>query len=78
MFPSRKTVWVAKESFEGWGCSECAWVFNPSGKPVGQSLDEMKRHFQTQLLGEFASHACVKPLRRREGFTSFGQKDEAR
>jgi hypothetical protein len=78
MSRSRKAVWVAKEGFEGWGCSECAWVFSPSGKPVGKSLDEMKQNFQMQLSEELASHACAKPLRPREGFTSFGQKDEAR
>jgi hypothetical protein len=78
MSPSRKLLWVAKESFEGWGCSECAWLFKPSGKPVGESLDEMKQNFQMQLSEEFASHACARRLRPREGFTSFGQKDATR
>src|ERR1700686_2916810 len=41
---SRKLVRVKGESFEGWGCSDCAWVFIPSGPPVGRSLDEMKRN----------------------------------
>jgi hypothetical protein len=31
---SRKLVRVEGQSFEGWGCSECAWVFNPSGPPL--------------------------------------------
>ena len=57
---SRKLVWVEGQSVEGWGCSECAWVFNPSGPAVGKSLDEMKRNFQMQLSEEFASHACAK------------------
>jgi rubredoxin len=52
---SRKLVWVEGQSFEGWGCSECAWVFNPSGPPTGKSLDEMKLNFQAQLSEEFMS-----------------------
>jgi hypothetical protein len=57
---SRKLVWVETQSVEGWGCSECAWVFNPAGPAIGKSLDEMKRNFQMQLSEEFASHACAK------------------
>lgn len=57
---SRKLVWVEGQSFEGWGCSECAWVFNPSGPPTGKSLDEMKRNFQVQLSEEFMSHNCAR------------------
>jgi hypothetical protein len=53
---SRKVVWVEGESFEGWGCSECTWVFNPSGPPVGESLDEMTQNLRAQLSEEFASH----------------------
>ena len=43
---SRKLVWVEGQNFEGWGCSECAWVFNPSNPPIGKSLDEMTRFFR--------------------------------
>jgi hypothetical protein len=57
---SRKLVWVEGQRVEGWGCSECAWVFKPSGPAIGISLDEMKRNFQMQLSEEFASHACAK------------------
>jgi hypothetical protein len=57
---SRRLVWVEGQSVEGWGCSECAWVFNPSGPAIGKTLDEMKRNFQMQLSEEFASHACAK------------------
>ncbi len=45
---SRQVVWVEGQSVKGWGCSECAWVFHPSGPPTGESLDEMKRNFQTR------------------------------
>jgi rubredoxin len=73
---SRELVWIEGQNVEGWGCSECSWVFNPSGPPAaGESLDEMKRTFRTQLSEEFASHACAEhprvkgatPWRRRVG-----------
>lgn len=53
---SRKLVWVEGRCVRG--CSECAWAFNPSAKPAGKSLDEMKRNFQMQLSKGFASHDC--------------------
>jgi rubredoxin len=56
---SRKLVRVEGPRFEGWGCSECDWVFDASGPPTGKSLDEMKRAFQIQLAEEFAAHACA-------------------
>ena len=52
---SRKTVWIKEENVMGWGCSECAWVFNPSGPPIGKTLDQMTRNFHAQLSEEFAS-----------------------
>ena len=58
---SRKLVWVEERSFVGWGCSECAWVFNLASLPTGKPLDEMKRNFQMQLSEDFASRVgnCV-------------------
>jgi hypothetical protein len=55
----RKLVWVERQKFQGWGCSECAWVFNPSGPVVGRSIDEMKTHYEQQRDKEFTSHACA-------------------
>jgi len=43
-----------------WACSECAWTFNPSGPPLGASLDEMKQNFERQRDKEFASHVCAQ------------------
>jgi hypothetical protein len=63
---SRKLIRVEDPRFEGWGCSECDWVFNASGSPIGKSLDEMKRNFQMQLSEEFASHACAGRPRIKE------------
>ena len=61
----RKLVWVEEQGFEGQGCSECSWVFNPSCPPVGDSLEAMKRDFQTQLSDEFASHDCARHTARQ-------------
>jgi hypothetical protein len=54
----RELVWIQENGFAGWGCSECAWVFRPSGPPVGKSLDEMKRKFELQRGKEFRLHVC--------------------
>ena len=71
----RELVWIEGENVEGWGCSGCSWVFFPCGPPAGESLDEMKRTFKTQLSEEFASHVCAEhprvkgatPWKRRAG-----------
>jgi hypothetical protein len=34
--------------FRAFGCSECAWVFNPSGSATGNSLSEAMRNFELQ------------------------------
>jgi hypothetical protein len=56
----RKLIWIEEQSFWGWGCSECAWVFNASGSPAGNSLDEMKRNYERRRDEEFATHACAE------------------
>jgi hypothetical protein len=63
---SRRVVWVEGQSFFGWGCSECAWLFSFSGRLSGK-LDEMKRTFQVQLSEEFTSHACAQYPRDKGG-----------
>jgi rubredoxin len=55
----RRLEWVERHNFQGWACSECAWVFNPSDPPEGDSLDDMKREFEEQRAKEFASHVCA-------------------
>jgi hypothetical protein len=55
----RKMVWAERQNFQGWACSECAWVFNPSGPLVGKSIDEMKMYYAEQRDKEFASHICA-------------------
>ena len=63
---SRKLVWVEGQGFGGWGCSECAWIFNLPDLPAHKSLDDMKRNFDMQLSDEFASHSCAKFSRVKE------------
>jgi hypothetical protein len=68
---SRRLIWIDRLNFKGWGCSECDWTFNPSGPPIGESLEEMKRNFEMQLSEEFASHACTKhPLAKGPKFSA--------
>jgi hypothetical protein len=55
---ARELVWIEEQWLAGWGCSECAWVFNASGWPLGNTLEDVTRNFQMQLSEEFASHDC--------------------
>jgi rubredoxin len=55
----RKLVWVERQNFQGWACTECAWVFNPTGPVVGKSIEEMKEHYEEQRDKEFVSHDCA-------------------
>ena len=55
----RKLVWVERQNFYGWACSECAWVFNTAGLPIGESIDEMKSHYEQRRDKEFKSHICA-------------------
>jgi hypothetical protein len=59
----RELVWVERQNFQGWACTECGWVFNPSGAPAGRSLDEMKQNFERQRHKEFTSHVCAQHAR---------------
>ncbi|HXR33889.1 MAG TPA: hypothetical protein VN830_09285 [Verrucomicrobiae bacterium] len=56
----RKMVWVKKQDFQGWACSECAWAFNPIGPLVAGSIEEMKTHYEQQRDEEFKSHLCAE------------------
>jgi hypothetical protein len=56
----RKLIWIEGQLFLGWGCSECAWVFKPSGSPVGNSIDEMKQAYEQQREQDFTVHVCAK------------------
>jgi hypothetical protein len=61
----RTLIWVGEQSNEGWGCSECVWVFKPDGwLTLGKSLLETIWDLQMQLSDEFAAHTCTKPRRK--------------
>jgi hypothetical protein len=62
---ARKLVWIENQNFQGFGCSQCDWVFKPSGVLVGESLDKMKQDYEVQRDKEFAAHVCVSPCRER-------------
>jgi hypothetical protein len=53
-------IWIKEPRFQGWGCPQCAWVFNPSGPPVGNSLQEMKVNYERWRDKEFAAHVCAE------------------
>ena len=56
----RKLVWIEDQRFQGWGCSECEWVFNPLGSPIGNSLGEMKENYEGRRHKDFAAHVCAE------------------
>ena len=62
----RELVWIERRNFQGWACSECAWAFNPLGPLVGESLDDMKMHYEQQRDEEFKSHLCAEHLRAKK------------
>jgi hypothetical protein len=56
----RNLIWIEDESIQGWGCSDCAWVFNPVGLPTGKSLEEMMRKYEEERDKHFAAHVCAE------------------
>ena len=54
----RTMIWLETQVLMGWGCSECAWTFNPSGELKGESLDAVIRDFISQRDKEFRAYAC--------------------
>jgi hypothetical protein len=56
----RTLIWIEELRFQGWGCSECAWVFSALGPPDGNSLKEMGENYQRIRDKEFAAHVCVE------------------
>jgi hypothetical protein len=56
----REMVWIETATRADWTCSDCAWVFKPSGPPLGRTIEEMKQNYERQGQKEFAVHACVQ------------------
>jgi hypothetical protein len=61
----RQMVYISTERAKTWGCSECAWTFNPSGAPRGNSLEEMKQNYEHQRDKEYALHVCTEHARNK-------------
>jgi len=59
----RQLVWIENQHFQGYGCSQCNWVFRPSDELVANTLEEMKRKYEAQRDKEFVANVCVKPGR---------------
>jgi hypothetical protein len=55
-----RLVWIESQKFAGFGCSECTWVFKPSGSLGGEAFDKMKQRFKAERDKEFAAHACAQ------------------
>jgi hypothetical protein len=66
----RRLEWIKSRNFQGFGCSECNWRFEPSGAPAGDSLEEMKRKYEAERDKEFAAHVCAKHRMSREPNTA--------
>jgi hypothetical protein len=64
----RQVIPLKSALVHGWGCSECAWAFNASGPPEGDSISEMLRNFERRGDQEFAAHVCAEhPRAKNEG-----------
>jgi hypothetical protein len=57
---ARKLVWIESQNFQGFGCSECQWVFKSTSPFVGRSLDKMKEAYEAERDKEFAVHVCTQ------------------
>ena len=66
MEPPRMLVWIEEPRFQGFRCSGCAWAFNPSGPPDGNSLQEMKQYYERRRDKEFAIHVCAEHPRAKK------------
>jgi hypothetical protein len=55
-----KLVWIENPSFQGFGCSECQWMFKSISPFVGSALDKMKEAYKAERDKEFAAHICAK------------------
>ncbi len=59
MVTLRTRIWIEEPRFQGWGCCGCAWTFNPSGPPTGNSLQEMREEYERLRHKDFAAHVCA-------------------
>lgn len=62
----RKLVWVERANFQGWACTDCAWVFQSSWPLLGKTIDEIKTKFKKERDEAFSSHICAQHPRATE------------
>jgi hypothetical protein len=67
----RELVWMDQSRLLGWGCSKCAWVFNPFGPPTGDNFNAMMRNFESQrdkelhhTFARITPQKATRPLKR--------------
>jgi len=60
VFTPRTLTWIREAHFHGPSCSRCAWLFRPSGPPIGISLQQMKENYVRRCNEEFAAHDCAE------------------
>lgn len=56
--PMRHIVQSEEWGFPVWGCSDCSWLFNASGPPIGQDIPEMEQNYYTERDKQFREHLC--------------------
>jgi len=77
--PSPRTLtWIREAHFQGPTCSQCAWLFRPSGPPIGNSLQEMRKNYIRRCTEEFAAHDCADYPRAAKTSVSVNQSSHSR
>jgi hypothetical protein len=56
----RTLTWIREAHFHGPACSRCAWLFRPTGPPIGMSLQQMKENYLRRCNEEFSAHDCAE------------------
>jgi hypothetical protein len=63
----RELKWIEKRDFEGFGCSQCSWVFRSTGPLNGTSLEDAIIIFEAERDKAFAAHDCGQHAPRERG-----------
>jgi hypothetical protein len=58
----RRLIWMERQNFQGYGCSECDWVFEPTSEVFGfgRSVEKMKQAYEVERDKAFATHVCAR------------------
>jgi len=69
----RTLTWIREPHLHAPACSQCAWLFHPSGPPTGSSLEQMKENYMRSCNEEFAAHICARYPKAPNTNVSFNQ-----